>query len=96
MLRMGGMARSGKGLWHIVDWYRLMIMMKIIRIVQSGSWTMRLTNPIQNRALVLRISVLSYQRQDEEPLGVSPELLCRTVDLGGLEALVIYVYIGIG
>ena len=46
--------------------------------------------------MVLRISVVSYQRQDEEPLGVSPGLLCRTVDLGGQEALVIYVHVGIG
>jgi len=53
-------------------------------------------NPFQTRPMVLRISVVSYQRQDEEPLGVSPGLLCQTVNVAGKEALVVYVYIGIG
>ena len=64
--------------------------------IQNGNWTLRLSNPFQTRPLVLRISVVSYPRQNEEPLGVSPGLLCRAVDVGGEEALVIYVYVSIG
>ena len=55
----------------------------------------RLINPFQRLDMIVRISVISYQR-DQDPLGVSPALLCQAVNAGRQEALVVYVYVSIG
>ncbi|XP_076812313.1 uncharacterized protein LOC143459166 isoform X2 [Clavelina lepadiformis] len=67
----------------------------IVADAEVGRWKLVLTNPSLSKRSKVRVSVISFQK-DEEPLVVSPALLCRRITFSGSEAVVIYAYLSKG